>query len=92
MPPLRHHEEWHEQLQRQRAALLRAPINYVGSVRRAGTTPSIDENAFYAGQVNVQSIIDSLITSGSMSVNPQFLLPSSFQDPRAIRLGAKFTF
>ena len=70
----------------------RTPINYVASVRRAGTTPSIDETAFYAGQVNVQSIIDSLITSGSMSVNPQFLLPSSFQDPRAIRLGAKFTF
>jgi outer membrane receptor protein involved in Fe transport len=70
----------------------RTPINYVNTVRRAGTTPSIDENAFYAGQVNLQAVVDQLITSGAMSVNQQFLLPSAFQDPRLIRIGAKFTF
>jgi outer membrane receptor protein involved in Fe transport len=70
----------------------RTAINYSNTVRRAGVTPSVDENAFYAGQVNLQSVVDQLITSGQMSVNQQFLLPTSFQDPRLIRFGAKFLF
>jgi hypothetical protein len=70
----------------------RIAINYVNTVQRAGVITPINETAFYAGQVNLQSVVNQAVASGQMTVNQQFLLPSAFQDPRLIRFGVKFLF
>lgn len=70
----------------------RTVTNYDGQIRRAGTDPTIDEAAFYAGQVNVQSLIDSLAASGALKINPRFMNPTSWQGPLQARFGMKFTF
>src|SRR5262249_21151999 len=70
----------------------RTVLNYNSSIRRAGTTPVVDEAAFYAGRVNVQSLVDAAANGGGMSVDPRFMMPSSWQDPRLVRFGVKFTF
>jgi len=70
----------------------RTVLDYSNGVRRTGTTPSFSETAFYAGQINVQSIIDQLANGGGMAVDPRFMMPRDWQNPRVIRFGAKFTF
>src|SRR5262249_45326830 len=44
----------------------RTVLNYNSSIRRAGTTPVVNETAFYAGQVNVQSVVDAAANGGGM--------------------------
>ena len=71
----------------------RTVLDRNNSVRRAGTTPTLNETAFYAGQVNVQSILDSLaFPNGAMRVEPRFLQNSSFQAPLQARFGVKLLF
>lgn len=71
----------------------RTILDYNNAVRRTGADPAIDEAAFYAGQVNVQSLIDSIaFPKGGMRINPRFMDPQRWQDPVQIRFGAKFTF
>jgi outer membrane receptor for ferrienterochelin and colicin len=71
----------------------RTILDYSNSVRRTGTTPSVNETAFYAGQVNMQSVIDGLaFPNGGMRVDPRFMEPRAWQDPRLVRFGLKFTF
>jgi hypothetical protein len=71
----------------------RTILNYNTDIRRTGTYPIIDEAAFYAGQVNVQSLVDALaFPNGGLRVNPRFMMPSDWQAPLAVRFGAKFTF
>jgi hypothetical protein len=53
---------------------------------------NFDEAAFYAGQVNVQSVIDAQLASGLVKADPRFLKDSSFQSPLLARFGVKFTF
>jgi hypothetical protein len=70
----------------------RTTLDYLNTIRRTGTSPTIDEVAFYAGQVNVQSLVDAAAKSGGYKVDPRFMDPRAWQDPRLIRFGAKFTF
>ena len=60
----------------------------------AGLAPSsIDEAAFYAGNVNVQATIDAVaFPKGGMRIDPRFLQASDFQAPLQARFGVKFTF
>jgi carboxypeptidase family protein/TonB-dependent receptor-like protein len=69
----------------------RTVLNYNSSIRRTGTTPVVNETAFYAGQVNVQQLVDTA-AAGGMKVDPRFMMPSSWQDPLLVRFGVKFTF
>jgi hypothetical protein len=48
----------------------------------------IDEGAYYAGQVDVES----LISQQGVPRDPRFLMADAFQAPRAIRLMAKWSF
>ncbi|MGH9409461.1 MAG: hypothetical protein ACRD1V_08400 [Vicinamibacterales bacterium] len=72
----------------------RTILDYFSNIRRAGTTPEIDETALYSGNLNVQSIVDqnAVINGGGMAVDPRFMLPDSWQAPLQVRFGAKFTF
>jgi len=71
----------------------RTVLDYSNSIRRTGTTPSLNETAFYAGQVNMQSVIDGLaFPNGGMRVDPRFMEPRAWQDPRLVRFGLKYTF
>jgi hypothetical protein len=71
----------------------RTVTNKFNNVRRAGTVINIDEAAFYAGNVNVQALIDAAaFPNGAMRVDPRFLLASDFQAPLVARFGVKFLF
>ncbi len=70
----------------------RTVLNYNSAIRRAGTTPVVNEAAFYAGQVNVQSLVDAAANGGGMAVDPRFMMPSSWQDPLLVRFGVKLMF
>jgi hypothetical protein len=71
----------------------RTVLDYLNTIRRTGTSLSFDETAYYAGHVNVQSLVDAAaLPSGGMKVDPRFMDPRSWQDPRSVRFGAKFTF
>jgi len=71
----------------------RTILDYSNGIRRTGTFPSFSETAFYAGQVNMQSLIDAVaFPNGGLRVDPRFLMPRDFQSPLVVRFGAKFTF
>lgn len=71
----------------------RTVTNRFNNVRRAGTVIDINEAAFYAGNVNVQSLIDAAaFPNGGMRIDPRFLQSSDFQAPIQARFGVKFLF
>ncbi len=71
----------------------RTALDFSNGVRRTGTYPAIDETAFYAGQVNVQSEIDALaFPNGVLRIDPRFMQPRDWQAPLSVRFGAKFSF
>jgi len=71
----------------------RAVTNKFNNVRRAGTVINLNEAAFYAGQVNVQSLIDAVaFPNGAMRIDPRFLLASDYQTAPQARFGVKFLF
>ena len=71
----------------------RAVTNKFNNMRRTGAGLNINETAFYAGQVNVQSLIDaSAFPNGSLRLDPRFLMASDYQSPLQARFGVKFLF
>ena len=67
--------------------------DFASNIRRTGTSMNFDEKAFYAGQVNIQSLLDaSAFPNGALRVDPRFLQNSSFQAPLQARFGVKFLF
>ena len=74
----------------------RTAVNKVTTMRRTGAIPNApgyyQEAAFYAGQLNFDQLIQKAVASGAMTLNPQFLMVNSYQDPIAARFGVKFTF
>ncbi|OLC78130.1 MAG: hypothetical protein AUH72_16415 [Acidobacteria bacterium 13_1_40CM_4_65_8] len=71
----------------------RAVTNKYNNMRRTGSGLNINETAFYAGQVNVQALIDaSAFPNGSLRLDPRFLMASDYQSPRQARFGVKFLF
>ncbi|HJZ72114.1 MAG TPA: TonB-dependent receptor [Vicinamibacterales bacterium] len=71
----------------------RAVTNKFNNMRRTGSALNINETAFYAGQVNVQSLIDAAaFPNGSLRLDPRFLLASDYQSPLQARFGVKFLF
>jgi len=70
----------------------RVAVNRFNNMRRTGAGLAINETAFYAGQVNVQSLIDTQAASGALSLDPRFLKDSAFEDPIQARFGIKFLF
>lgn len=60
--------------------------NYFATELASGQGVNFSENAFYQGQVNIPALI------ANIPKDPRFLKDSAYQDPRAIRLGAKFSF
>ena len=59
------------------------------NMRRTGTSLNFNENAFYAGQVNIQSLIDA---GAYQSPDPRFLSNFAYQAARQARLGVRFLF
>jgi len=57
-----------------------------------GSAVSFDEAAFYAGQVNIQSLINQQIASGAAVADPRFLKDNSYQTPLLARFGVRFLF
>jgi hypothetical protein len=71
----------------------RAITNKFNNMRRTGAALNINETAFYAGQVNVQSLIDAAaFPATSMRLDPRFLMASDYQNPTQARFGVKFLF
>jgi hypothetical protein len=70
----------------------RTRLDFSNTIRRTGGVPAFDENAFYSGKVDIQSLIDQVAASGSMKVDPRFMMPRDWQNPLQVRFGAKFTF
>ena len=70
----------------------RVAVNRFNNMRRTGAGLAINETAFYAGQVNVQSLINAQVASGALSLDPRFLQNSAFEDPLQARFGIKFLF
>ena len=74
----------------------RTAVNRVTTMRRTGAIPNApgyyQEAAFYAGQLNFDQLIQNAVAQGKMTLNPQFLMVNSYQDPIAARVGVKFTF
>jgi outer membrane receptor protein involved in Fe transport len=71
----------------------RTILDRSNGIRRAGAALTLDETAFYAGQVNIQSVLDkSAFPNGALRVDPRFLQNSSFQFPLQARFGVKFLF
>jgi hypothetical protein len=71
----------------------RTVLDRSNGIRRSGTTLTVNEIAFYAGQVNVQSAIDAIaFPNGGMRVDPRFLQKSAFQGALQARFGVKFLF
>src|SRR5258708_6123874 len=63
------------------------------SLRPAGSGLEINETAYYAGQVNVQSLLDGqAFPNGRLRVDPRFLQNFQFQPPLQARFGVKLTF
>jgi outer membrane receptor protein involved in Fe transport len=54
----------------------------------AGQGLNIDEPAFFAGNLNFQT----LLTSQGVVIDPRFLQANSFQSPITARVGVKFIF
>ncbi|PYQ96891.1 MAG: hypothetical protein DMF97_14705 [Acidobacteria bacterium] len=70
----------------------RAVINRFNNMRRTGAGLNINETAFYAGQVNVQALIDAAAASRALTLDPRFLKDSAWQDPIQARFGVKLLF
>jgi hypothetical protein len=74
----------------------RTAVNKVTTMRRTGGIPSApgfyNEADFYAGKLNFDQLISAAVAQGRMTLNPQFLMVNSYQDPIAARVGVKFTF
>src|SRR5262249_56046193 len=71
----------------------RIVTNKFNNMRRTGSALNINETLFYAGQVNVQSLIDAAaFPNGSLRLDPRFLLASDYQSPLQARFGVKFLF
>ncbi|PYQ70926.1 MAG: hypothetical protein DMG01_26630, partial [Acidobacteria bacterium] len=71
----------------------RAVANKFNNMRRTGAGLNINETAFYAGQVNVQALIDaSAFPATSLRIDPRFLMASDYQSPMQARFGLKFVF
>src|SRR5262249_21657377 len=71
----------------------RIVLDRSNGIRRTGTTLTVNEVAFYAGQANIQSAIDAVaFPAGGMRVDPRFLESSSFLGPLQARFGFKFLF
>ncbi len=66
-----------------------AAIDIWPNMRRTGSALNFNESAFYAGQVNIQSLIDA---GGFTSPDPRFLQPFRYQDQRQARFAVKFLF
>ena len=70
--------------------------NKVSTMRRTGGIPNApgyyQEAAFYAGQLNFDTLIANAVATGQMSLNPQFGMASAYQAPILARFGVKFTF
>ena len=60
--------------------------NFFATQLAAGQGVNFSENAFYQGQVNIPALI------ANIPKDPRFLKDNAYQDSRAIRLGAKFSF
>lgn len=70
----------------------RTVLDYSNQIVLKSPDPAIDENALYAGNLNFQSELNGLIAANKLAVDPRFMNPSSWQAPRTVRFGAKFTF
>jgi hypothetical protein len=70
----------------------RTVMNRFNDMRRTGAGLSFNESAFYAGQVDVQQLVDRAATSTSFRPDPRFLLNSDFQSAIQARFGVKFLF
>jgi hypothetical protein len=71
----------------------RAVTNKFNNMRRTGAGLNINETTFYAGQVNVQALIDaSAFPATSLRIDPRFLMASDYQSPIQARFGVKFIF
>jgi outer membrane receptor protein involved in Fe transport len=70
----------------------RTVLNRFNNMRRTGAGLNINETAFYAGQVDVQSLIDRTAAAGTLRIDPRFLQDSAYQTPLQARFGVKFLF
>jgi hypothetical protein len=71
----------------------RIVTNKFNNMRRTGSGLNINETAFYAGQVNVQALIDAAaFPNGSLRLDPRFLMASDYESARQARFGVKFLF
>jgi hypothetical protein len=70
----------------------RTVMNRFNDMRRIGAGLSINETAFYAGQVDVQALIDSAPSTTSFRRDPRFLMNSDFQSAIQARFGVKLLF
>jgi hypothetical protein len=71
----------------------RTVLDRFQGIRRTGSTLVVDENAFYAGQVDIQSAIDRLaVASSPMRVDPRFMQSLQFLAPLQARFGFKVLF
>src|SRR5262249_49532012 len=69
----------------------RAVTNTFNNMRRTGSGLNINETAFYAGQVDVQALINaSAFPATSLRLDPRFLMASDYQNARQARFGVKF--
>jgi outer membrane receptor protein involved in Fe transport len=59
------------------------------NMRRTGTSLSFNEADYYAGKVNIQSLIDA---GGYSNPDPRFLQDFRFQEQLQARFGVKFLF
>ncbi|HEY3885039.1 MAG TPA: hypothetical protein VGL62_07520, partial [Vicinamibacterales bacterium] len=70
----------------------RTVLDYFNQIVSTTPDPPVDETALYAGTLNFQQALDQLAASGGLKVDPRFMSPSSWQAPRTVRFGVKFTF
>jgi TonB dependent receptor/Carboxypeptidase regulatory-like domain len=74
----------------------RIVTNRVSTVARNGAIPNqagyYQEAAFYAGQLNFDTLIAKSVAAGLMNLNPQFGMANGYQAPILARFGVKFTF
>jgi hypothetical protein len=71
----------------------RAVINRFNNMRRTGAALALNETAFYAGQVDVQALINaSVFPATTLRIDPRFLQDSAYQDQIQARFGFKFLF
>jgi hypothetical protein len=70
----------------------RTVLDRFTTMRRAGSGISINEAALYAGQVNVQSLIDAQAAAGNTFLDPRFLKDSAYLNQRQARFSVRYTF